>query len=50
VATDSTRGETEQNIDETIMLHVKGLVEDGVSIPLPQAFSEYLVIREPVTA
>ena len=50
VATGSTREEVEQNMYEAIVLHVKGLIEDDVPVPASQAFSEYLVIGEPVTA
>jgi len=49
VATGSTREETEQNMYEAIVLHVKGLIEDDAPVPLSQAVSEYLVIGEQVT-
>ena len=49
VATGSTREETEQNMYETIVLHVKGLIEDDAPVPVSQAVSEYLVIGEQVT-
>ncbi len=50
VATGSTREEVEQNMYEAIVMHVEGLAEDGVPVPASEAFSEYLVIREPITA
>ena len=50
VATGSTREEVEQNMYEAIVLHVQGLIEDGAPVPVSQAFSEYLVIGEHVTA
>ena len=49
VATGSTREETEQNMYEAIVFHVKGLIEDGAPVPVSQAVSEYLVIGEQVT-
>lgn len=50
VATSSTREETEQNMYEAIVIYVKGLIEDDVPVPVPQAVSEYLVIGWQVTA
>ena len=50
VATGSTHEEVEQNMYEAIVLHVKGLIEDDAPVPVSQAFSEYLVIGEHVTA
>jgi predicted RNase H-like HicB family nuclease len=44
VATGDTRAEAERNIHEAIQLHVKGLREDGVSIPEPESFAEYVAI------
>lgn len=49
VATGSTREETEQNMYEAIVLHVKGLIDDDAPVPVSQAVSEYLVIGEQVT-
>ncbi|KAB3545313.1 MAG: type II toxin-antitoxin system HicB family antitoxin [ANME-2 cluster archaeon] len=50
VATGSTHEEVEQNMYDAIVLHVKGLIEDDAPVPASQAFSEYLVIGEHVTA
>ena len=50
VATGSTREEVEQNMYEAIVLLMKGLIEDDAPVPASQAFSEYLVIGEHVTA
>jgi len=50
VATGSTHEEVEQNMYDAIVLHVKGLIEDDAPVPVSQAFSEYLVIGEHVTA
>ena len=49
VATGITREETEQNMYEAIVLHAKGLIEDDAPVPVSQAVSEYLVIREQVS-
>jgi predicted RNase H-like HicB family nuclease len=35
---------------DAIVLHVKGLIEDDAPVPVSQAFSEYLVIGDHVTA
>ena len=50
VATGSTREEVEKNVYETIIMYREGLAEDGVPVPVSEAFSECLVIREPITA
>jgi predicted RNase H-like HicB family nuclease len=50
VATGSTREEVEQNMCDAIVLYMKGLIEDDAPVPVSQAFSEYLVIGEHVTA
>lgn len=45
VATGATREETEQNMYEAIELHLKGLKEDGLSIPQSSSFAEYIAVR-----
>ena len=45
VATGKTREETERNMHEAIQLHVKGLQEDGVSVPESQSFAEYIAVH-----
>jgi predicted RNase H-like HicB family nuclease len=45
VATGDTREEAEQNMHEAIQLHVKGLQEDGVSIPESQSLAEYMAVH-----
>lgn len=42
VATGQTIEETEQQIQEAIEFHLKGLREDGLSIPQPQSQVEYV--------
>jgi len=44
VATGATREETEENMYEAIQLHVEGMREDGIAIPVSQSFAEYLVV------
>jgi len=45
VSTGATREEVEQNMYEAIELHLKGLKEDGLSIPPSTSFAEYIDIR-----
>ncbi len=42
VATGQTVEEAEDHMHEAIQLHVEGLREDGLPVPLPQAHSEYM--------
>ena len=42
IATGNTRKEVEKNIKEAITFHVDGLREDGVAIPEPSSFTEYI--------
>ena len=44
VATGTTREETEQNMHEAIEMHVRGLLEDKLSIPESNSFAEYVVV------
>ena len=44
VATGVTREEAEQYMHQAIEMHVHGLLEDGLPIPEPQAFSEYMAV------
>ena len=44
VATGATREETEKNIKEAIAFHIEGLKEDGLAIPEPSSFTEYVEI------
>jgi predicted RNase H-like HicB family nuclease len=45
VATGGTLEETEKNMQEAIELHIKGLREDSLPIPTPQAVAEYVTIE-----
>lgn len=42
VATGATVEETEQLLQEAIVIHLEGLREDGLSIPEPSSVVEYL--------
>ena len=42
IATGATRNEVEKNIREAISFHIEGLVEDGLPIPKPASFTEYV--------
>lgn len=44
VATGSTRELAEKNMHKAIQMHIKGLQEDGLSIPKPYAFAEYVAV------
>ena len=44
VATRSTREETEQNMHQAIEMHIKGLREDGLSVPESTSFAEYVAL------
>ena len=43
-ATGRTRKETEKNIREAIGFHLDGLREDGLSLPEPTSFTEYVEV------
>jgi predicted RNase H-like HicB family nuclease len=42
VSTGKSREETEKNMREAIALHVDGLLQEGYSVPEPQASSSYI--------
>ena len=45
VATGTTREETEQSMHEAIEMHVRGLLEDKLSIPESNSFAEYVAVQ-----
>ena len=45
VATGATKEEAEQNMAQAIEMHIKGLQEDGLSIPESTSFAEYIAIN-----
>ncbi len=44
IATGATRKEAEKNIREAISFHIEGLKEDGLSVPEPSSFTEYVEV------
>jgi predicted RNase H-like HicB family nuclease len=46
VATGATKEETEQNMYNAIEMHIEGLKDDGLPIPEPTTFSEYILISD----
>jgi predicted RNase H-like HicB family nuclease len=44
IATGKTRKETKKNIKEAINLHLDGLKEDGLPLPEPSTFTEYVEV------
>lgn len=46
VATGSSRDEAERNIREAIQLHLRGLAEENLPIPQPQATAEYVTVED----
>ncbi len=44
IATGKTRNEVEKNIREAMSFHIEGLKEDGLPLPEPAAFTEYVEV------
>jgi predicted RNase H-like HicB family nuclease len=44
VATGKTRKVVENNIKEAINFHIQGLKEDGLPLPEPASFTEYVEV------
>ena len=44
IATGKTREQTEKNIKEAISFHIKGLKEEGLPLPEPVSFTEYVEV------
>jgi len=44
IATGKTRKAVEKNIKEAISFHIKGLQEDGLPLPEPASFTEYVEV------
>jgi predicted RNase H-like HicB family nuclease len=45
IATGSTREDAEKNMHEAIEMHVRGLKEDGLSVPESNSFAEYVAVE-----
>ena len=44
IATGTSRKEVEKNIKEAISFHIEGLKEDGLPVPAPSSFTEYVEV------
>ena len=44
IATGKTRKEAGENIREAISFHIEGLVKDGMPVPEPASFTEYVEV------
>ena len=44
IATGNTRDEVGKNIREAISFHIEGLIKDGLPIPEPASFTEYIEV------
>ena len=44
IATGKTRKEAEKNIREAISFHIEGLVKDGLPLPEPASFTDYVEV------
>jgi len=44
IATGATHDEVGKNIKEAISFHIEGLKEDGLPVPEPSSFTEYIEV------
>jgi predicted RNase H-like HicB family nuclease len=44
VATGKTRDQAAQNMHEAMDMHIRGLLEDNLPVPLTRSFAEYIAI------
>jgi len=47
VATGKTVEEVEHNMHEAIEMHIRGLLEDNLAVPVSYALSEYMAVAVP---
>ena len=45
IATGATREEAEKTMHEAIEMHVRGLKEDGLTVPESKSFAEYVAVE-----
>ncbi|MBU0518633.1 type II toxin-antitoxin system HicB family antitoxin [bacterium] len=45
IATGKTRQTAEKNMHQAIQLHIRGLKEDGLPIPIPHSRAEYMAVE-----
>ncbi len=48
VATGATQEEVTKNMTRALVLHVRGMVEDGLPIPDANSRAEYVAVQEPL--
>jgi predicted RNase H-like HicB family nuclease len=46
VATGTTKKQAEKNMYSALEMHVKGIIEDGLTLPKADSTSEYIVFDE----
>ena len=44
IATGKTRKEVEKNIKDAISFHIEGLTKDGLPLPEPASFTDYVEV------
>lgn len=50
VATGKDREEVEKHMREAIEMHVRGLVEDGLTVPKSESIAEYITVKEEISS
>ncbi len=45
VATGKTREETEERMHETIEMHIRGLIEDGMQVPKSHSSATFVAVQ-----
>jgi len=50
IAVGDTMEEVQQHMEEAILLHIKGMIEDHEPIPVPQSSVQYMEIALPNSA
>ena len=45
VATGKTREETEERMHETIEMHIRGLIEDGMQVPKSHSSATFVAVK-----
>ena len=44
VATGETREDAERTMHKAVLMHVQGLIEDGIPVPESESFAEYIAV------
>ena len=45
IATGTTIAETEKNMYQAIELHIEGMIEDNIPVPVSTSIAEYVVLQ-----